>query len=103
MHRENERHCLLEIVKNTTSHAHRGNDGRKIVVHQHQCGGFTCHVGTAPAHGNTDVRRLERRGIIDTVTGHCYHLAVGFQRADDTQFLLRHSPCKDAGGLNALF
>jgi hypothetical protein len=68
----------------------RGGQRGKVIVEQHQSGGFARHVGAAPAHRHADVRGLERGRIVHAVAGHRDDLAVGLERFHDAQLLLRH-------------
>jgi hypothetical protein len=52
----------------------------EAVMKEHQVGRFPRHGGTPPAHGHTDVGRLEGRRIIHAVTGHGHHGTAGQRR-----------------------
>ena len=68
------------------------DDRAEIVVEQHDRRRLARHVGAAAAHGDADVRRLERRRVVDAVAGHRDDLAVRLERVDDAQLLLGHDP-----------
>ena len=68
------------------------HDRAEIVVEQHDRRRLARHVGAAAAHGNADMRRLERRRVVDAVAGHGDDFAVGLQRIDDAQLLFGHDP-----------
>ncbi len=46
----------------------------QIVVLEHHVGDFPRHVGAAMAHGDSDVRGLERRSVVYAVPGHRNYL-----------------------------
>ena len=94
---KNKRHRLLQIVENAPARADRFDDGGEIVIEQHQRGGFARHVGAAPAHGDADMGGFERRRVVDAVAGHGDDLAVGFERFDESEFLLRQHAGEDRG------
>ena len=54
-------------------------------------------------HGDADVRRPQRRGVVDPVAGHGHHLIHAFEGGDDLHLLLRRGPGKDAHPLLQLF
>ena len=101
MHRQDKSHGLAQVVVDAPAQPHRCHDGAKVVVQQHQRRGLARHVGAPTAHRNADVRGLERRRVIDAVTGHRHDLAVGLQCLDDAQFLLGQHPGEDGGGGDA--
>ena len=78
------------------------DDRGEIVVEQDQGRGLARDVGAAPAHGDADVRRLQRGRVVDAVAGHGDDLAIGLQRIDDPQFLLGHDAREDGHDLHAL-
>ena len=65
------------------------DDRAEVVLEQHQRRGLARHVGAAPAHGDADVRGLERRRVVDAVAGHGDHLAGGAVGLHQPQLLLR--------------
>ena len=68
--------------------AHRRDERREIVVHEHQRRGFARDVRAAPAHRDADVRGLERGRIVHAVAGHGDHFAVRLERLHQTQLVL---------------
>ena len=68
---------------------------------KHDRGRLARHVRSASAHGNADVRRLERGRIVDAVSGHGHDLAARLERVDDTELLLRHDPREHGRGTYA--
>ncbi len=53
------------------------------------CAGLARHVGAALAHGDADVRHLQRRRVVDAVAGHGDELALVLQRLHDLDLLFR--------------
>lgn len=87
--------AFLRLSKTRRPQLDRLFDGREIVVEQHQVRGFASDVGAPLAHRNADMRGFQRRCIVNTVAGHGYDLAIGPERRNQTQFLLRHNAGKD--------
>eukprot|EP00162_Nutomonas_longa_P005648 comp16298_c0_seq1/m.25900 comp16298_c0_seq1/g.25900 ORF comp16298_c0_seq1/g.25900 comp16298_c0_seq1/m.25900 type:complete len:430 (-) comp16298_c0_seq1:1704-2993(-) len=85
---------LLEVLKDETAFANAVDNGSKVVVEQNDLTGLLGDGG-ARAHGNADVGGLERRGVVDTVTGHGDDVAELVELADNVLLLLRHGACKD--------
>src|SRR5581483_1559807 len=98
MDRKDETHRLPEVVVDPASKPDRFHYRAKIVVEHNDGRCLASDVGAAPAHRDADVRGLERRGVVDPVTGHRDDLAVCLQRLDDAQLLLREDPRKDGRG-----
>ena len=49
---------------------HAGDDGGKVVIQQDHIGGLLRHVGASDAHGDADVRLLQRRGVVHPIPRH---------------------------------
>jgi hypothetical protein len=47
-------------------------------------------VGAATAHRHAYMRRFQGWCVVHAVACHCDNFAIGLQRLDDAQFLLRH-------------
>ena len=77
------------------------DDGGEVVVEQDEAGRLARHVGAAPAHGDADVRGLERGRVVDAVAGHRHDLAARLQRPHDPQLLLGHDAREDVDVANA--
>lgn len=92
---EDERHCLADIVVDASPEPHRLNDRPEIIVEKHDRRRFAGDIGATLAHGNADMRRLERRGIVDSVSRHCDDFAIRLIGSHDPQLLLRHDPRED--------
>ena len=95
MHGQDEGDRLLDVVKDAPSETDGRDDGREIIVQQYERRGLTGHVRSATAHGDADVRRLQRRGVVDPVAGHGDDLPVCLQRGHDAQLLLGNDTGKD--------
>ena len=68
-------------------------DSSEVVVGQDHIRDVFGNVSSGDAHSDTDIRRLDRRSIVDTVTSHsCYHV-VSFPRSDDPYLVLRLYSC----------
>ena len=93
--REDVAHRLAQIVVDAPAEPDGADDRAEIVVEQHDRRGLARHVGAAAAHGDADMRGLERRRVVDAVAGHRDDLAVGLERVDDAQLLLGHDAGED--------
>ena len=56
-----------------------GDDAGKIVVRQDHVRSLLGHVRAGDAHGDADVRPLQRRRVVDAVAGHRHHVAARLQ------------------------
>ena len=81
--------CAAQISKDAPPHADAANDRDEAVVEQRQIGRFARHVRALPAHGDADMGGLQGGRVINAVAGHGDDFAVGFQRFNNEQFLLR--------------
>ena len=59
-----------------------------VAAHQRDAGRMHRHVG-AGAHRDADVRRRQRRRVVDAVADHGHDLALGLQPADHAVHLGR--------------
>ena len=89
---EDETHRLAQIVVDAAAEPDGLDDRAEIVVEQHDRRRLARDIGSASAHRDADVRRLERGRIVDAVAGHRHDLAVRLERVDDAELLLRHDP-----------
>ena len=91
---------LADVAHHAAAEAHGLDDGGEVVVEQHDVGRFTGHVCSVFAHGQSHIRRPQRRGVVDAIAGHGHHLAqiaVGLHQA---QLLLRcHAGEHQAGAV----
>ena len=58
---------LLHVIVDRSALLHGRHDGGEVVVCQHHLRGRLGH-GSAGAHGNANLRLLQGRGVVDTVT-----------------------------------
>ena len=72
-----------------------GDDGGEVVVQQDEVRGLAGDVGAGSAHRDPDVGLLQRRAVVDAVTGHRHHVPSGPERAGDAQLALRRHPAHD--------
>ena len=77
------------------------HQGREVITQQHQIRRLTRHRRSVFAHRNTDISRLQGRGVVDPVAAHRHHLAGGLQGLNQLQFLLRHDAREHGGASNA--
>ena len=78
------------LSKNPPPQLDRLHDGREVVIQEHQGSRFARHVRASSAHGDADMRGFQGGRVVDAVTGHRHHFALGFERLNDAQLLLRH-------------
>ena len=65
------------------------DDRGEVVVGEDHVRRLLGDVGAGDAHRDADVRRLQRGRVVDAVAGHRDDPAVGLQRVDDPQLVLR--------------
>ena len=80
---------LRQVVEHAAALFDRGLDRGEVVVGEHHVGGFLGDLGTAATHRHADVGLLERRGVVDPVSGHRDHVIAGLQALDESELLLR--------------
>ena len=59
----------------------------KVIVEQDEVGRGAGNVGAALAHGDADVRRLQRRSVVDPIAGHGHDMSARLQRLRDPQLV----------------
>ena len=74
------------------------SEHRQALLEQDDVGGFLGDVDGA-VDGNADIRRLERRAIIDAVTQEADDVPFAMQGIDDRGFLRRRDLGEDGSGL----
>jgi hypothetical protein len=79
---------LADVGEDRPSLADGGHDGGEVVVGQDHLGRFFGDVGAGDAHGDADVGRLERGGVVHAVAGHGHDVAVGLEGVDDAELVL---------------
>ena len=83
---------MQDVVVDGSATLHGRHDGGEVVVGQHHVARLLGHLGAGDAHGHADLGLLERGRIVDPVAGHGCDLAVGLQRSDDADLVLRRHP-----------
>src|SRR5207247_321274 len=84
-----EADVLDQVVVERATELYGTHDGGKVVVGQDHDRRFFRHISTGDAHGDTDIRFLQRWGVIDAVAGHGCDVAGAFEDIDETHFVLR--------------
>ena len=88
-----------DILEHCASLLDRAHDAGEIVVHQHHVGRLFRHVGAGDPHGDSDMGALERRRVVDPVSGHGDDVFLLDQRLHDAHLLIRAHPGEDDLGL----
>ena len=73
------------------------DDGRQVVVGEHEVGGLPGDLGAAVAHGDADVGSVQGRPVVHPVAGHGDDRAPVLPGLDDVQLLLGAGPGEDPG------
>ena len=60
----------LHVSEGSVALLHGGDDGREVVVQQHEVGSFMGHVRARAADSNAYICLLERRAVVNPVAGH---------------------------------
>ncbi len=84
--REQEGDELPDVVGDRPPLSNGGDDGREVVVGEHEIGGFAGDLGARPSHRDTDVRAPQGGRIVDAVAGDCDDLALGLQASTSRSF-----------------
>ena len=92
---------FLDIVIHGAPFAHGGHDGGKIVVGEHQVGGFFGRFAAGLAHGDAGIGALECRRIINAIARHRHGEAVRLQRFHQPQLVGGRGAGKHIGFQNA--
>ena len=85
--REQIHQVLLDVSKDDAPLLDRRDDRREVVVEQGHSGGFLADVGSGDAHRDADVGLLERRRIVDAVSGHRDDLTAILPGRHDAQLV----------------
>ena len=93
--REDVRDELADIVVHRAPFFHRRDDACEIIVGKDHRRRFLRHVSAGSAHGDANVRTLERRRIVHAVPGDCDDLAQIAERGDHAQLVLGRNTRKD--------
>ena len=89
VHRDDVAHRVADVVVDAPPQPHGVDDRAEVVLEQHEMRGLARDVGAAAAHGDADVRGLERRRVVHAVAGHRDHFAGRAVRLHQAQLLLR--------------
>ena len=68
---------------------------REIIVHQHKISGVARNVRSVLSHGDSDIRRLQGRGVVYAVSGHRRRLVEFLEAFHNSDFMFRRHPGKD--------
>ena len=69
-----------------------GDDGREVVVEEHEVGRLAGDVGARAPHRDADVGLVERGTVVHAVSGHGHDVPASAQRPSDAQLLLGRHP-----------
>ena len=86
--RQGPHDVLANIVVDRAAFAHRRDDRGEIVVEQDDVGRLLGGFGAFQSHRHADIRRLQRRRVVDSIAGHGDDRAIGLERPDDPQLML---------------
>ena len=84
---------FADVVVDSSALPHGLYDRSKIVVHQHHIGRILRDIRSVFSHCAADIRRFQRRRVVDPVSGHRDDFPRPLQRTDDPHLVLR----RDAG------
>ena len=87
--RKRVRDGLLEVVKDETTFFDTIHDGGEVVIHENHVSRFLGNILTGDTHGDTDVTLLERRGVVDAITGDGDNFAASLAVFDDQELVRR--------------
>ncbi len=93
--RKKKNHRLTDIFIDTPALLDGPLNGSKVVVRQNDLRGLSGHIRTVPSHGNPNVRSLQGRRIVHTVSGHGHNLSLCFESPDNTHLGFRRHPGED--------
>ena len=79
------------------------HDGSKRIILKDHVRCLPGDLGAAQAHGDTDIRFFQSRGIIYPVTGHGNDCSVILVQSDNIKFLPGADPGKKTGGKQLFF
>src|SRR5262249_29775583 len=88
---EHEADVLGEVVVDLSALLDGINDGGEVVVGEDHAPSVLRHVGTA-THGDADVCRFDRRGVVDPVAGHGHHSPLFLEIVGKQHFVFGGHP-----------
>ncbi len=63
----------------------------QVIVHQRNGGAVNGHLAPGRAHGDAQIARRQRRGVVDPVPDHRHPISLGFDLADKFNLVLRQA------------
>mmetsp|Transcript_13205 Transcript_13205/g.25554 ORF Transcript_13205/g.25554 Transcript_13205/m.25554 type:complete len:628 (-) Transcript_13205:1537-3420(-) len=93
---------LTEVIPHGTTLLDGTHNSSKVIISKNHLSSLTSDISTLLTHSNTHVGGLESRGIVDTITSHGRHLALGLKSLDNANLVLRGSTSKDIVGKHSL-
>ena len=93
--REEVGHHLLDVGVDAAALLDGLDDAGETVVEQDHDGRLTRDVGAAEAHGDADIGLLQRRRVVDAVTGDGDDLPHLLERRHDLHLVLGRDPGED--------
>mmetsp|Transcript_10243 Transcript_10243/g.31962 ORF Transcript_10243/g.31962 Transcript_10243/m.31962 type:complete len:444 (-) Transcript_10243:607-1938(-) len=88
VHGHDEGHELPDAGVDRPALLHRADDRDEVVIRQDHVRCALGDLGALDAHGDTDVRRLQRRRVVHAVACHGAHEALALQGEDNREFVL---------------
>ncbi|GIX62824.1 uncharacterized protein BcabD6B2_22590 [Babesia caballi] len=92
---EQEGDELLDVGVDGAARLDGVDDGAEVVVQQNHVGSALGDVSAVDAHGNTNVRGLERRGVVHAVASHGREVALALERLHNDDLVLRLGAAED--------
>jgi hypothetical protein len=92
---QHEADVLGQVVVELAALLDRAHDRREIVVGEDHPAGVLGNLGAA-AHRDPDVGGLDRRRVVDPVSGHRDHVPLLLERVDEQHLVLRCDTADDA-------
>ena len=90
-----KRNELLDVLVDVAPFLDGGDDGREVVIHEHDVGHFTRDIAAALTHRDADIGALQGRGIVDPVSRDRDDLPQVLQALDQAQLVLGGHAGKD--------
>ena len=76
---------LADIVIDLAARLDRDDDRREVVVGEHHRRCLPRDVGPGATHRHADVRRAQRRRVVDAIAGHRHHVSLLAQSLGDLE------------------
>ena len=81
-----------DIAEGRPAKLDRGDDGREVIIQQHQVGRLPGHVGAGGAHRHPDVGLPQRGAVVDAIAGHRHDVAAVLECPGNPQLVLGGHP-----------